>query len=149
MQFLKYKNKTVRSMDQAGTWSESTLRRFGLEKCRASVEREGKFVLRIDEEVLIPSLSGVWDDDTEVVQVIIVDVDKKAVWDCLDKYGLNMDPSVFEHYVRNIAWFRIVKELKQSYVQPVVSLDRKRRKTNRDEREAKPVAARCLWTAML
>lgn len=72
-----------------------------------------------DEGVFFLRLNGVWDDDTKVEDVIVVDSGQRVVRDCVEEYDVNMDPSVLDNYVGDDARFCAVTERKQFDVQLV------------------------------
>lgn len=130
-EFSKAEIKTVRSLDQADAWLEITTRTFCLKNCLVNVGREANFVLSQDEGVFHVSLTGVREDDAELDHVIVVDAGKSDVWDFVEEYRLNMDPSVIDHCVSDDARFCAFNELKRLDVQPVRKWDQKQRKMYR------------------
>lgn len=142
MKLLKADKKIVKSLRQACAWLESKKRRFCLRNCRISVGRKEKFVLSQDEGVFFVRLNDVREDDTEIDHVIVVDACKKPVWDCVEEYGPNMDPSLFDHFAGDDAKLRAVTEQKRLDVHPVGKRDQKVLKTDPENRKEKRIAAR-------
>lgn len=128
MEFLNADNRTVESLVQAGSWRETTKRRFCLRNCYNSVESEANFVLSQNEGVVLLSLNSVRKDKTEVEPVILLDTGQKGVLDCVEEYGLKMDPSVLDNCIGKEAMFCAATKLKRRDVQSDGKRDKNPRK---------------------
>lgn len=125
---------TVISLRQTGAWLERTTRRFRWKNSRENVEHEGNVVLSQDVGVFLFGLN-------DVRNFFVVDAGNKIVYDCVEDYGVKMDPSVFDRCDRDDARFRAVTELRQLNVQSVRKRGRKPRKLNPENWEAKRISS--------
>lgn len=116
------------------------MRRFCLRNFEAGVGQEANSYPSQGKEVLLVLSKIIWEDETEANHVIAVEADGHNSWDCVEKYDLNIDLSLFDHCIGEDAIFCDVTIQKRSEVELTGKLGQKQRKADPENIQGRHVS---------